>query len=488
MVAAARAAELSGKKVIVLEKDSKTGGGALNATGVAYFGSKWAAKHNEEDTTVAYAREKMDEVYWRLDENLIYNLLRGTGQLLDWLLELDPSLEDLLESRGSMMGGDFPGPEMNQQKAGKRWPKYIVDKMMEKCGQYGVEILTEHPVVDVEVKNGKIVAAIAKSEKGCVRIACKACIMSIGSWINNDEIVKKYYPKFYGKTKYMTSSSHWAPTLTGDGIALAEKIGAYLDYDSFVIRLMGPMFMGATSSTFRAMGSSPYKITVNLDGKRYCSEPISRMGEFDGGAVQLEQPNGLSYAVFDENTIEAQLKKQKSSGTSQGAGQGMPGGRGGSLPDTMEAVRADIQQAISRGGSSMFQADTLKELADKIGVNKKNFLETIKKYNENCETGIDTEFFKDKENMVPINKAPYYASLGTLGTDGAFGGILVNPEIQAYKSGGGLVEGLYVTGDFASGRHINMGGIKRQVVHDMTWAFASGFLAGTNVAKYLKSI
>jgi len=547
MVAAVRTAQLSGKKVIVLEKDSATGGGARYATGVAYWGSKWQAKHNEEDTLAEYAREKMDEVYWRLEEKLIYNMLRGTGQFLDWIFELEPSSEDLFESRGSFMGGEFPGPEINQQKAGKRAPLFFVDMMKEKSGKYGVEVLTKHAVVDVEVKNGKIVAAIAKSDAGYVRVACKACIMSSGSWINNEAIVKKYYPKFLGKTKYMMSSPHWSPNYTGDGLALAEKVGAFIDYDSFVIRLMGPMFMSMASSTFRSMGSSAYAITVNLDGKRYCSEPISHMGEFEGGIVQCDQPNGLSYSIFDENTLAAALKLQQSSaagaarggaapgggapggvpggaapaggppggapggaapggappqgmametgaqaGGGRGAGgpQGMggPGGRGGSLPSTMEEIHQDIANGVANDKASLFKANTLEELADMIGVNKKNFLETVKTYNEFCANGEDAEFFKEKDNLVPINKAPYYAVKGTLGTDGAFGGVLVNPEIQAYKPDRSLVEGFWVTGDIASGRHIQLGGVKHQVVHDMTWAFASGFLAGTNAAKYLKSL
>jgi hypothetical protein len=538
MVAAVRAAQLSGKKVIVLEKDSATGGGARNATGVAYWGSKWQAKHNEKDTLAEYAREKMDDVYWRLEEKLIYNLLRGTGQFLDWVFELEPSSEDLFESRGAFMGGEFPGPEINQQKAGKRAPLFFVDLMKEKCGKYGVEVLTKHPVVDVEVKNGKIVAAIAKSDAGYVRIACKACIMSCGSWINNEAIVKKYYPKFLGKTKYMNSSPHWSPNYTGDGIALAEKVGAFIDYDSFVIRLMGPMFMSMTSNTFRTMGSSAYAIIVNLDGKRYCSEPISHMGEFDGGVVQCDQPNGLSYGIFDENTLAAALKKQQSSpagaarggsapgsaapgggapvgspgggapggaapgGAAPGGGSqesgaragaagmmmGGPGGRGGSLPTTMEEIQQDIANGLAKDKTNLFKANTLEELADMIGVNKKNFLETVKTYNECCAKGEDSEFFKDKDSLVPINKAPYYAVKGTLGTDGAFGGVLVNPEIQAYKPDHSLVEGFWVTGDIASGRHIQLGGVKHQVVHDMTWAFASGFLAGTNAGKYLKNL
>jgi hypothetical protein len=527
-VAAVRSAQLSGKKVIVLEKDAETGGGARNATGVRYFRSKWQASHNEKDTLAEYARKQMDSVYWRLEEKLVYNMLRGTGQFLDWLFDLDASIEGLFKSRGAM-ASEWPGPDMDQQKSGKRMGQFVMDMMKEKFKNYGVEVLTEHPAVDVEVKNGKIAAVIAKSEKGYTRVACKACIMSIGSWINNEEIVKKYYPKFSGMTKYMYAQSpHCSPNYTGDGIAFAEKAGAFLDYNSFVIRLMGPMHLGVSSSTFTAMANSSYIITVNLDGKRYCSEPVEHLGTFDAGVVQVDQPHGMSYDIFDENAIAAMLKKQKSSGAAQGAGQGMPvggmpggglpgsaaggaatgaatgarsgdipggipagemPGRGGSMPDTMESVRAEIKEALSKGNKkTMFQSDTLEDLADKMGINKKNFVETIKKYNEDCANGLDTEFFKDEENLVPINKPPYYACLGTLGTDGAFGGVRVNPDIQAYKSGGGVIEGLYVTGDFASGRHINRGGVKHQVINDLSWAFSSGFLAGTNAAKYVKNI
>jgi len=526
MVAAVRAAQLSGKKVIILEKASSTGGAAMYATGVRIFGSKFQAKRNQEDNTIEYAREQLDSVYWRLDEKLVYNCLRGTGQFFDWLLEQGDDIEGLFDLQTG--GGMFSGPSINTQKAGKKLPPFVMDLMKEKCGKHGVEILTNHPVVDVEVKDGKIVAAIAKSDKGYVRVACKACIMSIGSWINNEEIVKKYAPKFYGMTKYMDSSPHWAPTLTGDGIALAQKVGAFVDYDSFVMRLMGPMLMGMASSTMMIMGrNSSYHITVNLDGKRYCSEPISRMGEFNGGEVQVNQPHGISYIIFDENTVEAMLKKQKSSSTSQSSSQGMPGGvmpgggtaggaptgaqagsaagggvptggapgggdpggrGGGNIPDTMEAIHKDIAEGLAKDTKNFFKGDTLEELADKIGVNKKNFLETVKKYNESCAKGVDEEFFKDKENLIPINKPPYYASRGFLGTDGAFGGVRVNHEIQAYKAGGyGLVEGFYVTGDFASGRHVNMGGVKHQVINDCTWALSSGFRAGTNAAEYLKN-
>ena len=86
----------------------------------------------------------------------------------------------------------------------------------------------------------------------------------------------------------------------------------------------------------------------------------------------------------------------------------------------------------------------------------------IKGNSLNIEKGADLVCFKKKDYLAPINKALYYASQCGLDTDGAFGGVRINPEMQAYKADRkNLVEGLYVTGDFATGRHISLGGVKK---------------------------
>jgi fumarate reductase flavoprotein subunit len=521
LVAAVRAAQLSGKKVIVLEKDSVAGGGAQGARTMRTFRSKWQAKHNLPDTTVEYANRMMDFLFWRVDPELITNCLLGTGQFFDWACELGGNIEDKFTEGRYKLSEDENldiepiGPQLENQQMGKNFGGFMMDLMKEKSKTFGVELLTGHPVVDVEVKDGKIVAAIAKSDKGFVRVACKACVLATGSWISNKVILEKYAPEYAEAKQYMKlpgmpgggsggqgggqeggqggapagmsrNVGHESVNYTGDGVPLAEKVGAFVDYDSFCLRMMGGGVMGGSSKVVSAMGLSPFAINVNLNGKRYCCEPVMHMGMFAGAHIQLDQPHGVTFTVFDQNALAASLELQeciKISGKCTPVKIGPMSGERNSLPDTMEEIQSDLKQ------STALKADTLEELADKMGVNKTKFLETVKAYNEACATGSDMQAYKSKEYLVPINKGPFYAAQCMVGHDGAFGGVRVNAEMQAFKADHKtLVEGLYVAGDFATGRHISLKGLKRQVVNDLAWAFSSGFLSGTNAARYLNGV
>lgn len=88
--------------------------------------------------------------------------------------------------------------------------------------------------------------------------------------------------------------------------------------------------------------------------------------------------------------------------------------------------------------------------------------------------------------MIALQNGPFYAISGKLATDGAFGGVEVDRNMRAYRADRSVIDNFYVTGDFASGRHIVLGGVKRQVLNDMSWAFSSGFIAGTRAGEALK--
>jgi hypothetical protein len=158
--------------------------------------------------------------------------------------------------------------------------------------------------------------------------------------------------------------------------------------------------------------------------------------------------------------------------------------RGEELPDTIEECHNDIEEALATQ-TNCFRAETLEELCDILGIDKAGLLETITEYNRYCEEGFDWGFYKPESTLIPFTEGPYYAVSGFMATDGAFGGVKVNLDMQAYARDGGLVEGLYVSGDFASGRHINLGGVKRQFINDMNWSLAGSYIVGDRVVRYL---
>ena len=277
-----------------------------------------------------------------------------------------------------------------------------------------------------------------------------------------------------------------SPNYTGDGIPIAEKAGAFLDYDSFVTRPMGPLPGGGSSKVCNAIGQTPFVITVDPKGHRFaCESLIMNLGFFDGGYVLMNQ-GGKCWDIFNDETIAAAFNYSKLPASQKKLDKDVdlvPNFKV-SFPETMEAVQSDIAKNLG----SISHADTLEELAEKLGIDKTGLLETVKRHNEACQTGAD-EFFKSKEFLTSLTKGPFYACKGQMGTDGVFGGVRVNPEMQAYKADRkSLVEGLYVTGDFATGRHVNVRGRKWQVLNDLAWAFSSGYLAGTSAAGYLKKL
>lgn len=84
MVAAARAAERSGKRVIVLEKSKTIGGGMLFASTMRTFRSKWQEERGIPDQSNDFLRRMMDLTLWKLDPELVRNAILGTGAFFDW--------------------------------------------------------------------------------------------------------------------------------------------------------------------------------------------------------------------------------------------------------------------------------------------------------------------------------------------------------------------------------------------------------------------
>ncbi len=485
LVCAAKASELTDEKVIVLEKNTRPGGGAWYAGAVKTYGSRWQKEHDCGDYLEAHFHKYMDYTRGRLDPHLVYNCFKYTGEFFDWYYD---GLPDELKSRYHVGYYHVDGKDAHptpmyaspvhdgSDSHGRR----VMERCLEILESRGGEVLTSTRAVDLETKDGKITAVMAEDGGGKLRIRCKAVYMAPGSWIHNREILEKYCPRFAYSTP--TRSAHLNPNYTGDGIPLAEKAGAFIDYDSFVMRNMGPFYYDwmqcMEKRNISAISFDPRVIWVNKLGKRWTDECIlERVDPFETGTALEYQPGAVSFNIFSQNILEASAKQNLADERTAECITG---------PCVFsDCWREDIDKAASEG-THLRRADTLRELAEICGIDPDGLEETVKAYNRMCLNGSDDDFHKAPSELMPLEQGPFYGVVCYLQTDGAFGGILVNEHSQAYAADGkNLMPNLWAGGDFSSGRFINEGGVKRQITDDLAWAFSGGYNAGIHIAEYL---
>jgi 3-oxosteroid 1-dehydrogenase len=174
---------------------------------------------------------------------------------------------------------------------------------------------------------------------------------------------------------------------------------------------------------------APSSIVVNRKGKRFANEALpyndfpKAFGIYDPGGVDF--PNaGPGFLIFDRTVRDRQRILSM-----------FPG-----RPDPDWVVKAD----------------TIKELATKIGIDADTLDGTVTRYNTYAENGEDPDFRRHEVGLMspgtvaPITEAPFYAVEIYPGCLGTNGGPQIDRNGQVRKLGGGIVGGLYAAGNTAA--------------------------------------
>jgi len=482
MVAAVRAAE-AGCRVIILEKAGFIGGGMLFASTMRTFQSKWQAERGIPDQANDFMRKGMDATLWRLDPDVVSAAILGTGKFFDWYSAYEkPEVMAKYYPRPYVFDipvNGQPGPQIDDFHNGSG--RYIMETMKRRADELGVEILLKTPAKDIEIEGGRLSAVLAEGPEGPVRVSAKAFVFASGSWINRPDITEKVLPAFLDAD--ILPSAHENPAYTGEAIDFGEKLGAYIDWENFCFRIMGPICALGDRSDFDVLCHINSAISVDLNAKRYADEPMApRIDPFSTGHVLIRHPRARTFTLFSKNLFEKAIADSKDPNRE----------RSFEIFDSpelppLEVIDGWFRKKLDAGSRELGMADTVEELAEQIGLDPAVLLETIDEYNAACAAGVDWKYCKDPKNMVPLSEGPFYALGCKMATDGAFGGIRVAADMRALDTAQKPIDGLYVTGDAASGRHISLGGLKCQVLNDMSWALSSGFIAGGAAAEYVKA-
>lgn len=325
------------------------------------------------------------------------------------------------------------------------------------------------------IKDGnRVVGIYATTEDGnYIRINAKnGVILSTGDMSSNDEMLTYYAPQSMKYLRIFTTFDQEGNLVnTGDGHRMALWAGAAMED--------GPLAPMTHSLGTNSIGIDPY-LMVNQEGYRFANEDV--------GAQELQnaikrQKGGVCYQIFDSSWPE-QLAS-------------MPQGFGNVthyVPDDQYDQYAHAINHFAAGyasdryfqqeieGGTIIPGDTLDDIAAAVDIPADTLKETVARYNELVQAGVDEDFSKKADRLFPIENPPYYVvPFGDSGMLVLIGGIDCDPDLHALDAEQNIVEGLYVAGNTMGGRFlvdypVTVAGAS----HSMAMSF--GRLAGRNAA------
>ena len=429
--AAVEAANL-GAKVVVVEKMGMPGGntiraaGGLNAAGTALQ----QAKGTKDSVEIAYF-DTMKGGHWKNDPELVRTLVSGAAGSVEWLLALGGDLRDV----GLMAGASQP--RTHRPTGGALVGPEVVKTLYNAAKARQIDMRMNTQATKILMKDGKVTGIQVTNKKdGTYTIHAKAVVDAAGGFGANNDLVSKYVPRLKG----FATTNH--PGATGDGILLAEKIGA-ATVDMKQIQAHPTAAPNGTliSESVRGDGA----ILVNADGKRFTNELLTRDAV---SAKELEQPGKFAWVVWDDATRQT----------------------------------AKLMDSYKKLGLTV-EGNTVADLARAMNVPAANLEATMAQYAKDQVAGKDSQFGRP-ELLQPLTKAPFFAVKVQPAVHHTMGGLKIDTKAEVLNTEGKAIPGLFAAGEVTGGVH----GGNRLGGNAQADIVTFGRIAGQSADAWLKSL
>ncbi len=452
-------AQESGLNVILISASEKpvSRGGSNHAFGSRLM-DEMGVKH--EDINQALRKELL-AAHGNVDERKWYNYVRDSREAMDWMLDqMDaegvgyglegiPHLYDendiFYMSPGSHC---FNSPDGTYPAGlGQQFAVEALARRLEAMGGKIYYKTIGRQLIREENNTGRVSAIVAEREDGSYAKfnGAKAVVLATGDFSADRDMVAKYCPSClplvenpevdYDRGLFVNG------IFPGDGQKMGLWVGAGWQKAPNAPMIIGGAFCAQPSLSHTGL-------VMNNLGKRFSNE----QSIFALSAVKnMQQTDGTVYGIWGSNYAEEGGPWYKANSWYEDA------------PMTTEETLASWDAAaesgmMSSGAATMstcVKGDTIEEVIEKLGL-PADTIETVKRYNELCEKGEDTDFFKDPKLMVPIKDGPFYGcGGGKVSMLTICGGLRTDENMQVCQEDDTPIEGLYnvgiMVGDMYSG-------------------------------------
>ncbi len=314
----------------------------------------------------------------------------------------------------------------------------IVAAMRKGLIDAGVPVLLNTPLTKLVTEGDRVVGVEATVDGEPVIFKARyGVVLGTGGFEHNAEMRAKYQ-----RQPITTEWTTGAAANTGDGIRAGMELGAAIGFmeDAW----WGPTVFKGGGKTWFALAERnlPGSIMINTEGKRFGNESAPYVDAvhtmYGGKWGQGEGPgeNVPCWLVFDQRYRNRYIY----------AGL-QPGQR---FPSRwME-------------NDNIVKADTLSELAEKVGVPAENLSATVTRFNSFAEKGVDEDFGRGKSHydryygdptvkpnpcLASLVQGPFFAAKIVPGDLGTKGGLVTDTAARVLREDGTVIEGLYASGN-----------------------------------------
>jgi fumarate reductase flavoprotein subunit len=339
--------------------------------------------------------------------------------------------------------------------------------MTEKAKELGTEIYLETPVKSLIMEDGKCVGVRAVDSNG-EEIECraKAVVVATGGFGTNAEMIKNEF----GLDLWQNFFPFNVPGTAGDGLKMmwdagAQKFGANIE---MIFQMKDNMSHFMLDACFRQPA-----LLVNQKGVRFMDEGQMGNTTFTGNAINL-QPGKYAYCIMDRNLIKHYAKN------------------GPDIFDIVHPAEAfhmfegAAEQTKASGYDCYYEAETIEELAEKLGIDPDVLSNTLDEYNDMCDVNLDHQFHKNPAYLRPITgrKGGFIAVRFYIAAYGTIGGVRTNKLGEVLDANLEPIPGLYSAGSdcntiYGDSYNFTLPG------NTMGFAINSGRMAGEAIADYI---
>ena len=392
-----------GASVVVVEKMPVIGGNT----------NKASAGMNAAETKFQKLKGIVDSKDLFYKETLTGGKNKNNPELLRYFVENAPDAIDWLDNNGIELSGITTTGGMSIDRthrpaSGAAVGGFLISGLQKNINRRGIEVMLDTNVTEILTENHKVVGVKVSEEDGSVQtIKAKAVIIATGGFSANREMVEKYRPDLKG---FVTTNHKGA---TGSGIMILEKLGAgTVDMKEIQIH---PTVEQTTSYLISESIRGGGAILVSQKGQRFVNELDTR-DKVSAEIINL--PEHYAYILFDQ-----QVRNEN------------------------KAVEEYLSHDL------VVQADTIKDLADKLSIDSNTLSQTIERYNQFAETKRDEDFGRTTGMRHPINKGPFYAIKIAPGVHHTMGGVTINTETQVLDTDKHVIQGVFAAGEVVGGVH-----------------------------------